>query len=165
MAPVVRELATIPEEDVRAMAHYLASFNQPAKADEVAATVSGLFTASKAQSERIVTTDSRLFSAACGSCHHDGNGPVLDGLNSPLALNSNLHSRTPDNLIQTILNGVREPASRHGGYMPAFKDSLNDEQIARIANYMRQRYASDKPAWKDVELTVSRLRPGGDAQR
>lgn len=165
MAPVVRELSLTPEEDVRAMAHYLASFNQPAEADEAPAKVTELITASKAQSERIVSTDSRLFSAACGSCHHDGNGPALDGLNSPLALNSNLHSKTPDNLIQTVLNGVREPASRHGGYMPAFRDSLSDEQIARIASYMRQRYASDKPAWKDVESTVSRLRAGGDAQR
>jgi nicotinate dehydrogenase subunit B len=73
-------------------------------------------------------------------------------------LNSNLHSGTPDNLVQVILNGVTETASRDGGYMPAFKHSLSDEQIARIAGYMRQRYAPDKPAWTGVEQTVARLR-------
>jgi nicotinate dehydrogenase subunit B len=164
MAPVVQELATLPEEDVRAMAHYLASFNQPARVDEVRTTAAELVTAAKVRAERIVSTDSRLFSTACGSCHHDGNGPVLLGLNSPLALNSNLHSKTPDNLVQVILNGVRETASRDGGFMPAFRDSLSDEQIARIANYMRQRYAPDKPAWNGVERTVARLRANGGAQ-
>ncbi len=57
------------------------------------------------------------------------------------------------------MNGVRESESRDGGFMPAFKHSLSDEQIARIAGYMRQRYAPDKPAWTNIERTVARLRP------
>lgn len=158
MAPVVQELATLPEEDVRAMAHYLASFNASTDAQAAEKTASELVAASKVRAERIVSADSRLFSAACGSCHHDGNGPALLGLNHPLALNSNLHSSTPDNLVQVILNGVRETVSRDGGYMPAFRHSLSDEQIARIAGYMRQRYAPDKPAWTDIERTVARVR-------
>ncbi len=158
MLPVVQELATLPEEDVRAMAHYLASFNTPPAAQEAAAAARELVAASQAKAQQLVSTDSRLFSTACGSCHHDGNGPDLLGLNRPLALNSNLHSNTPDNLVQVVLNGVRETASRDGGFMPAFRHSLSDEQIARIAGYMRQRYAPDKPAWTDIERTVARLR-------
>jgi nicotinate dehydrogenase subunit B len=64
----------------------------------------------------------------------------------------------PDNLVQVILNGIREPASRDFGYMPAFRHSLSDTQIASIARYMRQRYAPGKPAWEDIEQTVARLR-------
>lgn len=158
MAPVVQELATLPEEDVRAMAHYLASFNSPLTAREAETAAGELVAATKVRAERVVNADSRLFSAACGSCHHDGAGPNLLGLNRPLALNSNLHSKVPDNLVQVILNGVTETASRDGGFMPAFRHSLSDEQIVRIAGHMRQRYAPDKPAWTDIEKAVTRLR-------
>ena len=158
MLPVVQQLATLPEDDVRAMAHYLTSFNAPAAAHEAAAAARELVTASQAKAQQLVSSDSRLFLTACGSCHHDGEGPALLGLNRPLALNSNLHSQTPDNLVQVVLNGVRDTAGREGGFMPAFKHSLSDEQIARIAGYMRQRYAPDKPAWSDIEHTVARLR-------
>lgn len=161
MAPVVQELAALPEEDVHAMAHYLASFNAPLTARETQTAAGELVAAAKVRADRVVSADSRLFSAACGSCHHDGAGPSLLGLNRPLALNSNLHSKTPDNLTQIILNGIRETASREGGFMPAFRHSLNDEQIARIAGYMRQRYAPDKPAWTDIERTVARVRATG----
>ena len=42
----------------------------------------------------------RLFTTACGACHHDGSGPQLLGRNIALALNTNLHSDAPDNLLQ-----------------------------------------------------------------
>ncbi len=158
MLPVVQELAMLPEEDVRAMAHYLASFNTTVTDQQAAARARDVVALSRTKAEQLVNADSRLFSTACGSCHHDGNGPVLLGLNLPLALSSKLHSSAPDNLVQVILNGVRETTSREGGFMPAFKHSLTDEQVARIAAYMRQRYASDKPAWTDIERTVARLR-------
>ena len=160
MGPVVQELAQLPEQDVRAMAHYLASFNAPAQPESQ--TAPQLVAAAATRAGQVVNADSRLFTTACGSCHHDGNGPVLEGLNRPLALNSNLHSAQPDNLVQVILHGIREPASRDIGYMPAFRDSLSDAQIAQIARYMRQRYAPDKPAWSEIESTVARLRAGGN---
>ncbi len=158
MAPVVQELAALPDADVRAMAHYLASFNKAVATDEAGKLAAGLVTASAARGAEIVTADSRLFTTACGSCHHDGAGPALLGVNRPLALNSNLHSKTPDNLVQVILNGMRDPAGRDIGYMPAFRHSLSDTQIASIARYMRQRYAPDKPSWDGIEQTVARLR-------
>ncbi|RJF96557.1 aldehyde dehydrogenase [Noviherbaspirillum cavernae] len=158
MLPVVQELAALPETDVRAMAHYLASFNTPVSEQEAKKASQELVTASRLGAERVVNADSRLFTTACGSCHHDGDGPALVGVNRPLVLNSNLHSSTPDNLVQIILRGVRETASHDAGYMPAFMHSLNDQQIAQIAAYMRQRYAPDKPVWNDIESTVARLR-------
>lgn len=158
MMPVVQELATLPEQDVRAMAHYLASFNAAGTRQDAQAVAGEFVAAAKLRAGRIIDADSRLFSTACGSCHHDGNGPALLGLNKPFALNSNLHSGTPDNLLQVILDGVADTASRDGGYMPGFRHSLSDEQIARIAGYMRQRYAPDKPAWSGIEHTVARLR-------
>jgi nicotinate dehydrogenase subunit B len=161
MAPVVQELAKLPEEDVRAMAHYLASFNKPVAPQQAKAMADELVADSRTRTEPSLSADSRLFATACGSCHHDGNGPALLGLNHPLVLNSNLHSRTPDNLVQVILHGVQETGSREAGYMPAFRHNLDDAQIAQIARYLRQRYAPDKPAWSDVESTIARLRADG----
>jgi nicotinate dehydrogenase subunit B len=84
------------------------------------------------------------------------------GLNLPLALNSSVHSARPDNLLQVVLNGVREvpPGAGHGP-MPAFRDNLSDAQIATLAAYMRARYAPDKPAWAGLEAAATRVRALG----
>ena len=100
----------------------------------------------------------RLFDGACSACHHDGNGPKLLGLNLPLALSTKLHSERPDNLLRTILEGVREPVSADMGFMPAFADALSDAQVAQLAAYMRQRYAPGKPEWADLPAAVARVR-------
>ena len=161
MAPVVQQLAQLPEADVRAMASYLASFNAPASNND-AAVMPSPGPAHVAQSA--VHTDllpgpaQRLFTTACGACHHDGDGPHLLGQNIPLALNSNLHSARPDNLLRVILEGIREPATQDIGFMPAFRHSLDDAQVAQLATYMRRRFAPDKPAWPDLEATSAQVR-------
>ena len=111
--------------------------------------------------DQLLGPGQRLFSGACGSCHHDGDGPTLLGVNPPLALNSNLHSDRPDNLINTILHGVREPATLDIGFMPGFKYALSDTQIAEVAGYMRSRYAPNKAAWRDLPADIARLRQAG----
>ena len=80
------------------------------------------------------------------------------GVNKPLALNSNLHSQRPENLVRVILDGIRVPAHQDIGFMPAFRYSLSDAQIASLATYMRSRYAPASPAWVDVATTAARLR-------
>jgi nicotinate dehydrogenase subunit B len=153
MAPVVRELATLPPEDVRAMAHYLESFNAPAREGAVQAALAQSRAASLAPN-----ASQRLFESACGACHHDGNGPMTLGPNLPLALNSNLHSARPDNLLRVILDGIREPATRDIGFMPAYRDALDDRQIAELAAHMRARFAPDKPPWRDLDAAVAHAR-------
>jgi nicotinate dehydrogenase subunit B len=106
----------------------------------------------------LLSQGQRLFNGACASCHHDGDGPQLLGINGPLALNSNLYSTRPDNLIRVMLDGIRQPASADIGFMPAFRNSLNDDQIAALASYMRSRYAPAEPAWPDLRQAVARTR-------
>src|SRR5690606_26141278 len=147
MAEVVRELAAVPDSDIRAMAGYLASF-QPEQTEAQAATAAQAVVARAAQGEgALLGPAQRLFQGACASCHHDGDGPTLLGVNNPLALSSSLGSARPDNLLRTILEGVREPATRDIGYMPAFGEALDDHQIAELAGYMRARFAPDAPPW------------------
>lgn len=156
MAPVVKELSALPDADIRAMAVYLADFNTPA-ADEAALARSLVAQAAATQSA-LLGPGQRLFEGACSACHHDGDGPKLLGVNLPLALNTNLHSDRPDNLLRVILEGVREPAGSEVGFMPAFKHALNDDQVAELAGYMRQRFAPGKPQWEDVRKAVARVR-------
>ncbi len=157
MAPVVRELSALPDEDLRAMATYLASF-QPAA--EVPQRAAQLVAQARAGADRLTGEGQRLFSGACGACHHDGDGPRLLGLNLPLALNTKLHAQQPNNLVRVILDGIREPAHASIGFMPAFRHSLNDRQIATLASYMRQRFAPGQPAWQNLEPAVAALRAG-----
>ena len=72
--------------------------------------------------------------------------------------NDKLTVLRPDNLINIILNGVREPATQDIGYMPAFKYALSDAQIAELANYMRSRYAPGEAAWRNLPADIARLR-------
>ena len=158
MAPVVRELGQLPEADVRAMAHYLASFNPPADEAHNAAQAKALIDAAERRGGTELDATQRLFNGACGACHHAGNGPEVFGQNLPLALSSKLHGAQPDNLLRVILDGVREPASHELGFMPAFRDALDDAQVARLAAYMRARFAPDRPAWLELEAASARLR-------
>jgi nicotinate dehydrogenase subunit B len=142
MAPVVKELGALPDQDIRAMAVYLASFNEIA-VDQHAVAASSV--------------GARLYQGACAVCHEVGGAPLF-GSRPSLALNSNLHSAHPDNLVQVILHGIAAPASSDLGYMPAFKDSLTDSQVAELASYLRRQFAPDKPAWIGIDAAVGRIR-------
>ena len=156
MAPVVKELTALPDQDIRAIAIYLASFNETA-VDRPAQEA----LARKLEASTAVTVASsggaRLYLGACAVCHEVG-GPPLFGSRPSLALNSNLHGTAPDNLIQLILHGIVQPASSDLGYMPAFQDSMNDDQIAELVSYLRRQFAPDKPAWTEIQSTVGRIR-------
>jgi nicotinate dehydrogenase subunit B len=158
MAPVVKELAALPDEDIRAVAIYLGSFNDTAVGqsaqDALAAKLESL------TSTRVVSASAvgaRLYQGACAVCHEVGGAPLF-GSRPSLALNSNLHSSVPDNLIQVILHGITAPVSSDLGYMPPFRDSMTDDQVAELVSYLRQQFAPDKPAWTGVHATVSRFR-------
>jgi nicotinate dehydrogenase subunit B len=158
MAPVVRELAGLPDQDIRAMAVYLGSFNDNAmsrREEDALALKLETLTASPVVSASAI--GARLYEGACAVCHSVG-GPPLFGSRPSLALNSNLHSAAPHNLIQVILHGISAPVSSDLGYMPAFKDSLTDAQVGELVSYLRQQFAPDKPPWTGVQTSVSQVR-------
>jgi len=186
MAPVVHGLAQLPDEDVRAMAHYLASLTAPGTNQSGngtnASNTNGVMNTTGLSSELLTDAQQaarleqrsreldnvmllpaeRLFDGACAVCHDTRDGPPLFGTRPSLALNTNLHSDLPDNVIQVLLHGIPEPALPNLGYMPGFKDSLNDEQLTNLLTYMRQRFAPDKPAWKNLPEKIRALRQGAE---
>jgi len=159
MAAVVSELSALPDADVRAMASYLASLN-PAEpnADPQALAREYEKASSAIAMSSASSLGAKLFDGACAACHHMGSGPQLFGAHPSLALNTNLHSATPDNLIRVILDGIGSPAQPELGTMPAYRDSFNDAQVAELVAHLRQQFAGGKPAWQNVEATVARIR-------
>ncbi|PRY09174.1 molybdopterin cofactor-binding domain-containing protein [Paraburkholderia sp. BL25I1N1] len=157
MAPVVGDLAALPDSDIRAMATYLASLN-PLEPNADPAAVARQYEQASAISGAPAGVGARLFDGACAACHHTGSGPQLFGAHPSLALNTNLHSATPDNLIRVILDGIGSPARPELGTMPAYRDSFNDAQVAELVSYLRQQFAGGKPAWQDVTASVARIR-------
>lgn len=156
MAPVVQELAHLPDADIRAMAVYLASFNG-AVAAEPAAMAASLQAKAEASLRPLDSVGGRLYEGACAACH-SADGPTLFGVRPALALNTNVHAARPDNLIRVILEGIPSPAARDLGDMPAFRDSLDDGQVASLVRYIRAKFAPDAPMWSGLEDTVARLR-------
>jgi nicotinate dehydrogenase subunit B len=158
MAPVVKELADLPDQDIRAIAVYLGSFHETAADKPTQEALAARLEVST--STHIVAASSvgaRLYQGACAVCHEVGGAPLF-GSRPSLALNSNLHSAMPGNLIQIILHGIASPASSDLGYMPGFKDSLSDDQLAELVSYLRRQFAPDKPPWAGVRAAIARVR-------
>ncbi|MDQ0142471.1 c-type cytochrome [Cupriavidus necator] len=159
MAPVVEELAQLPEADVRAIAHYVASFGAPPPSPSVLAAQAAQAEQRSLQAARTLGGPAeRLYQSACAVCHQSEQGIAQFGVKPSLALNTNLHSKLPDNVIQVLLRGMPAPPNSELGAMPAYADTLDDQQVAQLAQYLRARFAPDKPAWQDLENTVARLR-------
>jgi nicotinate dehydrogenase subunit B len=160
MAPVVKELASLPDPDIRAMAAYLVSFNEKTTdLPDQQALASILEASTRVRVVSASSVGARIYEGACAVCHAVG-GLALFGSRPSLALNSNVHSAVPDNLIQVILHGISSPVSSDLGYMPGFKDSMTDGQLAELVSYLRRQFAPDKPTWTGVEAAIGRIRPG-----
>lgn len=159
MGLVVRNLALVPDNDIRAMAVYLASLQPPSNADEAQReTLAAKVVADAARQAPLPDAAQRLFQGSCGACHHDGDGPQLLGVNRPLALNTNVHSDRPDNLLRIVLEGIQAPATKDIGFMPSFANTLTDKQLVLLVDGMRARYAPDKPAWHNTAQTLATMR-------
>ena len=160
MAQIVRQMAQVPDAVLHDMAAYLASLNPASAAidPERSEQLSREAVQRAAQAAPLPNAAQRQFEGSCGACHHDGDGAKLLGVNTPLALNSQVRAATPDNLIRTILDGLQHPPSRQVGFMPAFRDSLTDAQIADIVRHTRERYAPDAQPWREVTQRVGALR-------
>lgn len=158
MAPVVKELAALPDDDIRAMAVYLGSFNDnPIGKAEQEVLAARLETSTGTQAISASSPGARLYEGACAVCHKVGGAPLF-GSRPSLALNSNLHSAAPDNLIRVILHGIAAPVSSDLGYMPGFKDSFDDRQVAGLVSWLRRQFAPDKPPWTGVDAAIGRAR-------
>ncbi|RUR35432.1 c-type cytochrome [Vreelandella populi] len=159
MAPVVAGLSELPEYDVRAIAHYVAQQMEAPSGDTEAQQVDAQQRlAAAAVSPSGMEEGERLFEGACAACHLDNGLPSFTRARTSLALNTNLYSERPDNVIQSILGGVHADTVPGVGNMPGFADSFSDTQVATLATYLRARFAPDAPPWQQLEQRVAAIR-------
>ena len=170
MAPVVDELASVPEADVRAIATYLASLSQrerSAPSSEVIAAASqrefdalarhAPNRATEAGGSAAESEDAGeiIFAGACATCHFEGAG-VPDPKPVPLALATTVNATTPRDALRIVVEGLHPEPGESGAMMPGFAGALTDAQIVAVVDYMRARF-SDRPRWTDVAATLSHI--------
>jgi len=161
MAPVAQNLAGVAEEDVRAIAVYIASRMQGRDA-----SVRGVANAAVAEAKRreagaaesgsgnaaTATVDgATVFAGACASCHGPGTSAVA------LGLTTSLNAPDPRNAIHITLAGLWPERGSPGSIMPSFAGELTDGQVIALVDYLRGRL-TDKPPWSDVPQRLREIR-------
>ncbi|AJJ64993.1 cytochrome c [Yersinia aldovae] len=86
------------------------------------------------------TAGARLYLGNCASCHSFTGDGVKDGYYPSLMKNSVVGASTPNNLINVILHGVSRKTNDGEVFMPGFAETLTDEQIVSLSNYLLQQF-------------------------
>ncbi|MGF6809888.1 mono/diheme cytochrome c family protein [Paraburkholderia sp. Clong3] len=159
MLPVTRDLATVPEEDVQAIATYILSIQKPQPA------VAGVSSNAAAQGEKSPEAQrgALLFAASCAQCHGPAAPMQSIGERPTLAFSTAINAATPRNAAQMILSGNGWHGEDSMNYMPSFSEIYSDQQIADLVSYIRATY-SQRGEWKDVEETVVKVRKENNAR-
>jgi mono/diheme cytochrome c family protein len=143
MAEVTENLSSVPESDVRAIARYMASVfgppststNEPRSVPPAPADSSG----------------AAIYQAACATCHGSDRPLPYNGID--LHLSTALSAPDPRNAANIILSGIRPVGGERSPIMPGFANSMTDDQIVALLNYLRGRFSSQAP-WTGVEQIV-----------
>ena len=150
MLPVTRDLGTVPQSDVEAIATYILSI-QKGNAQPAAITSAAHETTPAEQRGAV------LFNASCAQCHGNGSPMQAIGERPTLAFSTAVNADTPRNAIQMILNGISWHGEDAMNYMPAFSGAYDDRQVADLLAYVRGTWSA-KPAWPDATPLVAELR-------
>ena len=171
MVDVVQNLAKAREEDVRAIAVYIADrMRRPvrqAKSNDEAnafaqlqesAAVPGMGRDAIPARSGGVASDSgaAVFEGACATCHYSGSG-LQSTKPVPLALTTSVNAPDPRNLIHVVQSGLWPASGEKGAMMPGFAAELTDDQLVAVVSYVRERF-SRQPPWHDVSQNVRAIR-------
>ena len=177
MTPVVHNLGTVQESEVRAIATYVASVMGAPTAEREARAEEALKIAREAQgaigeyvrepqkqvresTDNALRVGASLYAGSCALCHSSASRPPgaasADALH--LSLSSSVSLRTPTNLVRIILQGMAPPDGDPGPMMPGFAGAFTDDQVASLVAYLRSTYSGDRPAWPDVKREVRKVR-------
>jgi mono/diheme cytochrome c family protein len=162
MAPVAQNMADVPEDDVRAIASYVASLmgeptpERQQKAEKLIATAKqGGSVTSLASAPSTTDRTAMIYQGACAACHQGGGESYSQGI--PLALSKVLTMPDPRNLIHIMFSGIHPPDGTKGHWMPGFAGALTNQQAADLAGYLRSQF-TDQPPWNNVEDAVATVR-------
>ena len=99
-----------------------------------------------------------LYAAHCGACHQ-ATGAGLPGVFPPLS-GSAWVTEDEAILVQIMLHGISGPIEVSGttyqGVMPAFGETLDDEQIAAVASFVRAAWDNNSASIDAAKVTALR---------
>lgn len=154
MAPVVRNLARVPEEDLRSIAAYLETLAGPPSAERRKKADAALAQAKAAA--RANGRGGELYAGTCAACHDRGR-EAGSGAALPLSLATAMTIPTSSNLLRITLEGIAPPEGEPGRAMPGFADALTDSQVRDLAAYVRSEFGR-AAAWTDVDDELKKIR-------
>ncbi len=155
MEPVVHNLKQVADDDVRAMANYIASLDTRSPAQRQAASAAALGAAKRptVAGDPAISRGALIYAGACADCHDRGRG--VEGGALPLPLASGLTLPTPRNLIHIIREGIVPAEGESGFWMPGYAGALTDAQLSDLVIYLRS--LAGRPAWDDVPGEVRKI--------
>lgn len=139
MRDVVDDISRMTKDDRTAIAVYLKDQPASSDADTAAAGATALDTVS-------VERGGRIFSLNCANCHAaDGKGK--EGIAASLVGAGGVVAASPANVISVLLQGISPGTGPFAadGLMPSFRDVLDSQEIADVANYVRASWGNDAP--------------------
>jgi mono/diheme cytochrome c family protein len=170
MAEVTGNLGMLPDEDIDAIALYVASLiGEPsderrrqaeALLQEVEGGAGALAPAADSQAPPGGAADAdgaAIYASACAPCHEGGRPLPFGGLH--FALSTAIQAESPQNIVNVTLFGIPPADGEASAVMPAFAGVLDDADMASLLVYLRERF-SERPPWDGLTELVRRTRTG-----
>jgi mono/diheme cytochrome c family protein len=104
------------------------------------------------------TDGDSLYRSLCSGCHGMNGGGSPDGSYPSLTRNSTVGAATPEDVVMTILEGVKAGDVAGRKSMAAFSGWLDDGQVATLANYVTARFGN--PDLSTTAADVRQMRAG-----
>lgn len=139
MAEVAASLTVLPDDDIRAMAHYLAAQVETAENPRTVTPVSA--------PDLPPSRASRIYESACAVCHEPAIAGTVTAAQSSIAQSAALRAPVPDALFTVLDEGIKAPDALDLRDMPSFKQEFTSADRQALANYLRQRFAPDLAPW------------------
>ncbi len=143
----MRSLSQVDAADVQAIATYVATGMQPVDAERQTREA-----AARQRAQGPLPDDgsagARIYADNCASCHDAGRG--LSSNTAPrLPLATALYLPDARNLLHVVRQGIQPVPGKPGRWMPPFEGSLNEQQLATLASWLRQDVAG-QPPWPET---------------
>jgi mono/diheme cytochrome c family protein len=148
MAEVIaNSTSKLSDADARAIAVYLKDL--PPGPPEPAVTPT---------SDSEMKAGQAIYARECIACH-EADGAGAPRIYPPLPGNALLHAADPSSTLRVILDGAQSLTTERApnkGSMPGYAKQLSDEQIAAVANYVRNSWGNAAPPVTAAQVAAAR---------